>query len=273
MKTIIKLILIFFGFQFLGGIVSSPILLFANEASSKTYLLGSTSCLGALFLIWYLLAKKKYIRIDGMTWSVRSAGILALTILLGFSFYYFAGGINELAGLPNILEEEFVGLSSTVLGVLGIVVLGPISEELLFRGAILGFLLTNGALKPKYAILISALIFGIIHMNPAQILYAFLLGLLLGRLYYQSGSLTLCIVIHVLLNGFSTLLTICYPNDLTFEDLSGSATLMYGLMVLGLLLSGVSAYYLNQKLKAPVWVAPAEVSDVENGGVTVEESK
>lgn len=74
-------------------------------------------------------------------------------------------------------------------------------EELLFRGAILTNLLPFGR---SSAILISALLFSLMHQNPGQILYAFAAGILLGVVYERTGSIWNCVFLH-LLNNFSSL--------------------------------------------------------------------
>lgn len=80
-------------------------------------------------------------------------------------------------------------------------VAAPATEEVLFRGALLPGLLRN--YRPAVAIGQSALLFGIFHFNPAQSLNAFLIGLLLGWVYYRSRSLWLCIGLHGLYNALA----------------------------------------------------------------------
>jgi len=74
-------------------------------------------------------------------------------------------------------------------------------EELLFRGAILTNLLPFGR---SNAILISALLFAMMHQNAEQILYAFAAGILLGALYERTGSIWNCVFLH-LMNNFSSI--------------------------------------------------------------------
>lgn len=76
--------------------------------------------------------------------------------------------INEALDLTDTNQELFISMSHNIFGVLSIAIVVPILEEVLFRGAIEGHLLRKGW-SPKWAILVSALIFGIIHGNPAQI--------------------------------------------------------------------------------------------------------
>ena len=75
-----------------------------------------------------------------------------------------------------------------------VAIFAPIFEEWLCRGMVLRGLLTK--MKPAWAIVISALFFAVIHMNPWQALNAFLIGLMMGYVYYKTGSLILTMVIH-----------------------------------------------------------------------------
>ena len=81
----------------------------------------------------------------------------------------------------------------------------PIFEEWLCRGMVLRGLLTK--MKPGWAIVVSALFFAVIHANPWQALNAFLIGLMMGYVYYKTGSLILTMVIHFVNNGTSVILS------------------------------------------------------------------
>lgn len=102
--------------------------------------------------------------------------------------------------LPDSMGAKFEELShSLVMALVLGAVAAPVLEELLFRGVILNGLLRNQ--RPWLAIGQSALLFGLIHFNPAQSVSAALLGLLLGWLYYRTRSLGLCIALHAINNG------------------------------------------------------------------------
>ena len=73
-------------------------------------------------------------------------------------------------------------------------------EEFLFRGAILSNCLPFGKGK---AILISALLFSLMHRNPAQILYTFVAGILLGIIYVKTKSIWNCVILHTVNNFVS----------------------------------------------------------------------
>ena len=86
-----------------------------------------------------------------------------------------------------------------------VAVFAPIFEEWLCRGMILRGLLTK--LKPGWAIVVSALFFAIIHMNPWQALNAFIIGVVMGYVYYKTGSLLLTMLVHFVNNGTAVVLS------------------------------------------------------------------
>ena len=86
-----------------------------------------------------------------------------------------------------------------------VAIFAPIFEEWLCRGMVLRGLLTK--MKPVWAIVISALFFAVIHANPWQALNAFLLGLVMGYVYYKTGSLLLTMIIHFVNNGTAVVLS------------------------------------------------------------------
>jgi hypothetical protein len=86
-----------------------------------------------------------------------------------------------------------------------VAIFAPIFEEWLCRGMVLRGLLTK--MKPVWAIVISALFFAVIHANPWQALNAFLIGLLMGYVYYKTGSLLLTMLIHFVNNGTSVVVS------------------------------------------------------------------
>ena len=115
---------------------------------------------------------------------------------------------------------------------------------MLFRGAVTTELLKN--YSPEKAILFSALIFGIFHINPAQVLNAFLLGLLLAWLFYKTRSLIPGILIHILNNSLSVYFTQTFPEANTLSDIIGNQT-YYISLILAIVLLIVSVRSLDKK--------------------------
>lgn len=134
-------------------------------------------------------------------------------ILLPLAFLgIFATDVfSEILDLPNLIEAEMGDMTKTTIGVLTIAIIAPLAEEVCFRGAIQQYLHKNGA-TPMRAIFVSSVLFAVMHMNPAQIPFAFVVGLILGVFYWKTGSLILPCVIHMVNNGAA-----CYLSNLDSE--------------------------------------------------------
>lgn len=104
--------------------------------------------------------------------------------------------------MPSNLEQLFAGIMSERWGYLAIGILIPVAEEMVFRGAIQRMLQRVFSKNHWLAIVVSALIFGAVHGNLPQFIHAFLLGLLLGWMYYRTDSVVPGIVLHWVNNTF-----------------------------------------------------------------------
>lgn len=92
--------------------------------------------------------------------------------------------------------------------------IAPVCEELTFRGIIFaGFRKSGSALQ---AIILSALLFGLFHMNFNQALYAFGLGVFFAALREVTGSIIPPVICHMTLNGGSVLALLLEKG--LFED-------------------------------------------------------
>lgn len=83
------------------------------------------------------------------------------------------------------------------------VVIAPVTEELLFRGLILRALRTRYGTAP--AIGLSALLFGAFHVDPQALVFATLVGLLLGWVAVRTGSTMPSIALHAGFNAMPVL--------------------------------------------------------------------
>lgn len=86
---------------------------------------------------------------------------------------------------------------------LALVVIAPITEELLFRGVLLrGLVRSYGE---RVGLLVCAVLFGLLHGRPAEALVAFVAGLVLGALRLRTRSVLPCIALHVGVNALPVL--------------------------------------------------------------------
>lgn len=119
--------------------------------------------------------------------------------------------VYRIAGLQpvDMVTETFDMLPLSVV-LLGACILGPVCEELLFRGLLAGRLARYGQ---KPAALVSALLFGLYHANVSQFFYAFALGLLLAYAYFYTGSLKAPILLHMLFNFYGSAVVLLLPES------------------------------------------------------------
>ncbi len=174
-------------------------------------------------------------------------------ILWGILLISVTGVVIE--PLLALFPDEYLDLLYRNIGtggwsILMTVVLAPVMEETLFRGLIQGSVYErDGAAK---SILLSALLFGVFHMIPQQVINAFLVGIILGYIYFRTGSLLTVIILHALNNGISYLmLELLGPEqaDRTVRDLLGDGGLYYAVYGVCAVLLVVGAVVIVRRLK------------------------
>lgn len=138
--------------------------------------------------------------------------VLVVLMIMGFRLMYdnsIAYVLMDKIEVSGELVEAFDELFTwPIYALFSVVILAPLYEELLFRKFILGGLLKQvSAFK---AIIISALFFGVIHWNWLQGINAFVLGIIIGWLYYKTESIALCIFAHFANNLYAVTLGIVH---------------------------------------------------------------
>jgi len=130
--------------------------------------------------------------------------VFLVTMIFGLCTMFAVDMLAEPMNIPNVLEEQFSSMTKTLSGFLAICLIGPIMEEIMMRRIILTEMskLTDSMWG---GILISALMFAVIHLNPAQVVFALPAGIVLGWLYCKTRSLMVPICIHILNNTISFL--------------------------------------------------------------------
>ena len=160
--------------------------------------------------------------------------------------------------LPNFVEEDMMNVVFTPGGYFVMCILAPLIEELVFRGAVLRSLLSSTTLKKSLSpnahhwtmIVISALLFSVSHLNPAQMIHAFAIGLLLGWMYYRTNSIVPGVVFHCVNNTTAFLFIRFYSNsDIRLIDIFGSEQHVYYALFFSLLILLPSLYQLHHLMK------------------------
>ena len=148
-------------------------------------------------------------------WLAIPAAVL-LAVLLHPAIQVLQAGVMKLYPLSSEIEKALGALQETlqhrpILAVLLVVaVLPAVCEELAFRGFILSGLRHTG--HKWRAIVITAVFFGVTHSILQQSIITCLVGVVLGYLAVQTGSILPCMVYHFCHNGLALLTTRITPD-------------------------------------------------------------
>jgi hypothetical protein len=235
--------------QVVFGLIVTPATRAFPDPLLKTILtvIGYSVSFGAVILV--------SLRKSGLSWKERMATgpgsvlfalavvftVFGLQILISELDNLFRKLLPQIGGGPAILEQIVSGEGLFALFIL-LVLIAPVAEETLFRGVILrGFFANYGTVK---ALLVSALIFAVSHLNIWQFAGAFILGMYLAYVYGETRSLSLCVGAHLLNNavpfiflhlmrleipGFSALPTAETVFQPLWLDLTGAGCVLVGL--------------------------------------------
>ena len=152
--------------------------------------------------------------------------VIVMAIVVFIGWFFPEDLLQRLIEVPsNLSEKDFDQMTGGVVGFIDTAFLTPVAEELLCRGAILGTLLLMTPRRPWVCIVVSAIIFGLIHLNPVQMVFGSLYGLLLGWLFWRTGSLLPGIVVHVANNATVMLLPESADNAIANMSLTTEALL------------------------------------------------
>ena len=207
-----------------------------------------------LFETGYRLDNSHYAPMGG--WKLALAAILGT---LGCAFV-LDGLVSLMPPMPEWLESLLSGLTQGDFwtNLICVSIMAPVFEEWLCRGMVLRGLLNGRTadgrplMAPVWAIVISALFFALIHMNPWQAIPAFGLGMLMGYVYYKTGSLKLTMLMHFTNNTFALILgqIDSIPEDASFLDVMGSVGIYVLVLVVALIAVGAAVWVFKHVAQA-----------------------
>lgn len=159
-------------------------------------------------------------------------------ILMGFGFViliqYIESFVATKFGIDyQVLSNDMLvssndGLLDKILFVIGLSVVPGIFEELFVRKAILNYSKKFGN---YFAIIISAIIFGLLHMNLQQGLFAICIGLVFGIIMIKTGDIRLTIILHILNNGLVAISSIVPENVAKIIEIITIAIAVLGIIL------------------------------------------
>ena len=247
----VKYILIFYAIQ-IATVVLCVIPAIVSKQGMPAALLAGLFISNILVIIYII--RKKEVRLVPESFSVRPWTILLPCLLVWIFFLLPEIKLFDTVDLPSTIDDErFEEMLSSVLGVVAIGIVGPVAEEFLFRGAVLKSLLRWEKIKgkPWLAIILSAALFSLAHMNPAQMPATLMMGLLLGWLCYRTGSLLPGIFLHVVNNSSIAIVSFIAMKQTpeeggpeTFSELFGSPVIEFLAIGMSLILCALSVVLL-----------------------------
>ena len=174
----------------------------------------SVIALGGIALLYCLITKRKFKNV--MVIKKMSIKQVYLTIFVACGTYIFAIGINSISMklFPVAIKDStqisnLLGSSSTLLGLLVVVLLPAFFEEIFFRGV---FLDAYGGVNKKVKYFILTSIFASFHGNVMQIIYVMFLGLVLLLVREYTGSLVGSMTLHATNNAISFIISKALMN-------------------------------------------------------------
>ncbi len=131
--------------------------------------------------------------------KINIGGLILLGVIISLLYNVFAFYLNEYFLKTDLYSNQ----SNLITTLISTGLIGPIVEELMFRGIIYNELKLK--LSPMKAILLTTLFFAIIHLNILQIIYTFAVGFLFIFFYEKYKDIKAAIIFHMTLNITTTL--------------------------------------------------------------------
>lgn len=122
---------------------------------------------------------------------------LTVRLVFGLLKFVYPGFDPEQQYLPEVNSAVNAGAWEELLAFLTLVVVGPLTEEVLFRGFLFTTLLRRGV---GQAAVYSSLAFALVHVQPNAMVNAFVFGVVYCILFWRLGSLWPAVIFHSLTN-------------------------------------------------------------------------
>lgn len=137
-------------------------------------------------------------------WKYGAVLLMSVAMCWGLNNLIAISGVSAISGT----YEETMEILYTPPLLIQIICLGilvPVCEELVFRG--LMFKRLRAGAGYMQSAIYSSVVFAILHVNLVQMIYSFVLGLMLAYIYEKYGSIKAPVAAHVVMNIFSVLAT------------------------------------------------------------------
>ncbi|AID37435.1 CPBP family intramembrane glutamic endopeptidase [Candidatus Walczuchella monophlebidarum] len=202
----------------------------------------STTCISILIAYYNNNFKPNSIK---LTWYIYLNVFLMMFIFIYLSEYVVS--IIPINGpLFGKMYKFFHVTQYPISFFLSAILFAPIYEEILFRGIFLRKIFKTSISSIK-SIFFSALLFGIMHLNPWQIIIAFLFGIFIGIIYIGTRSISICIFLHAIYNSMQILHSIQILN--VFLAIMGILLILFIILLILFIFQTKSSWKYDNCLK------------------------
>ena len=185
--------------------------IFSSKITLWSFVLGYLVTIVVFLGLRYVKIKTGRIERDRLWKAIGAAALIAL------GWMFVETGILQLIDADKLFADEveelekFAKIMTGPLGAIAVGILAPISEEIGFRGVLMGGLIRMrcGAWP---AIVISAIVFAWFHGTHIQLLGTTVFGIIAGWLYWRTRSLIPSMIIHMVNNSTACLLETVAPD-------------------------------------------------------------
>lgn len=225
--------IIYFGVMVLFIVLRILTSVFAeNIGAVDSYLISIFTQVGLLFLIPFLIFKfsmraKTHDVFENFRFNKISLKAVLVAVGLGAIVFFlnvyvsnFFNSIIQLFGYKPAVSSSSLPAEwwVLVLNLLCTAILPAICEEFLHRGMLMS---GNSCFGVKKSILISGVLFGLLHLNIEQFFYATIIGLFLGYLCWSTNSIYPSMIIHFMNNALSVFLSFARAKGWAVGNLFG----------------------------------------------------
>ena len=241
---------VYFRITAILGVHSTQALSFARHPFFSQLLQILVSAI-MLLLPFFIISKAMGFKLmQGISFRGVEKGYFLPSVTLGVGFCFFsslstnyADWIFDLFGIsfPSSERELPLGVFGVIITVITTAFFPAFLEELAMRGIVMGMLRKFG---DGFAVFCSAFVFGIMHASGDQIVFAFLVGVILGFITVKTNSIWPAITVHFLNNFFSVAFS--YMNSL---DDTLTTLVLLAVFIAFMLLAVFSLFVLQKKDK------------------------
>lgn len=156
---------------------------------------------------------KKNLKLNLRFYEVILLIFLGIFISLAVNTIFLHVGLLQIKTVPIEEKSEFIKILAFIIKILASVVIGPIAEEILFRGFL--FEIINKRLKTVISAIITTLIFSVLHLNIVTCLFSLVVGIIFIYYYIKTKNLVVPIIIHSICN-LTSIFVLFLPRNTIF---------------------------------------------------------